>query len=122
MADIGTTQRLPKLVGDSQAREWCYTARNVSAKEAREKGLLLETFSSAEELERHVSSVADTIAAKSPLTIRGLKSTLLYTRDNTVEAGLDYVGMHNSAQLYSSDLMEAMRAVMSKEAPTYKDP
>lgn len=122
VADVGTTQRLPKLVGDSQARELCYTARSFDGKEAKEMGLVLKTFRSTEELDSHVQSTAEMIASKSPLTLRGIKSTLLYTRDNSVEAGLDYVAMHNSSQLYSSDLMEAMRATMSKETPRFTDP
>jgi hypothetical protein len=36
-----------------------------------------------------------------------------------VSEGLDQITMHNAAHLYSSDLMEAMRATMSKEEPTY---
>lgn len=122
VADIGTTQRLPKLIGDSQARELCYTARNFDGKEAHEMGLVLKTFRSTEELDSHVGVIAETIASKSPLTLRGIKSTLLHTRDNSVEAGLDYVAMHNSSQLYSADLMEAMRATMAKETPKFTDP
>ena len=39
-ADVGTLQRLPKVVGnDSWVREMCYTARNASSEEAFQVGL-----------------------------------------------------------------------------------
>jgi enoyl-CoA hydratase len=78
VADIGTTQRLPKLIGDSQTRELTYTAREFDGREAARLGLALQTFPGHEDMHRHVQSVAASIAAKSPLTIRGAKSTLLY--------------------------------------------
>ena len=41
-ADVGTLQRLPKVIGnESLVREWCLTARNFDAKEAFESGVLL---------------------------------------------------------------------------------
>ena len=67
------------------------------------------------------STGAKMIAKKSPLTIRGIKSTLLYTRDNSVKESLSQIKMHNSAFLYSSDLMEAMSATMMKKEPNFRD-
>lgn len=122
VADVGTLQRLPKLIGDQRSRELAYTARVINGAEAERIGLVARCFDTYEELIKHVrEDVAATIASKSPLTIRGIKKTILYTRDHSVEDSLKQVQYHNAAHLYSADLMEAMQAAMAKKKPTFKD-
>ena len=121
VADVGTLQRLPKLIGDQRSRELTYTARVFTGLEAEQMGLVAKSFATYDEMMSHVTSVAQTIASKSPLTIRGVKKTILFTRDHSVEESLKQVQYHNAAHLYSSDLMEAMRATMAKDTPKYKD-
>jgi len=109
VADIGTLQRLPKLIGEQRARDLSYTGRNVSGKEAFEMGLVLAPpFKTEAEMLKAVHDKAEVIASKSPLTIRGIKSSLNFSRDHSVAEGLDHVKMHNAAFLYSSDLLTAM--------------
>jgi enoyl-CoA hydratase/carnithine racemase/acyl-CoA-binding protein len=121
VADVGTLQRLPKLIGDQRARELTYTARTFNGKEAEQMGLVVKSFENYEEMMRHVEDVAATIASKSPLTIRGIKKTILYTRDHSVEDSLKQVQYHNAAHMYSEDLMEAAKAIMTKEKPVFND-
>jgi enoyl-CoA hydratase/carnithine racemase len=109
VADIGTLQRLPKLIGEQRARDLSYTGRNVSGKEAFEMGLVLSPpFKTEAEMLKAVHEKAEVIASKSPLTIRGVKSSLNFSRDHSVAEGLNHVKMHNAAFLYSSDLLTAM--------------
>ena len=122
VADIGTLQRLPKLIGDSQTRELAYTGRDFNGKEAEELGLVLKCFPSKDEMLDHVNKVAAQIASKSPLTIRGIKKTCLYTRDHSVIESLEQVKALNASQLYSNDLLTAMMAYMKKTSPNYNDP
>ena len=63
---------------------------------------------------------AATIAAKSPLTVRGIKKVSLYTRDHPTEDALAQVGLWNAAVLFSEDLDEATKAMMEKRAPAYR--
>lgn len=121
VADVGTLQRLPKLIGHQRALELTYTARTFKGKEAEDMGLVLKCFDTYDEMMTHVHSVADVIAAKSPLTIRGIKQTVLHTRDHSVEDSLKQIQLWNAAHLYSGDLVEAMRAGMSKEKPNFKN-
>lgn len=121
VADIGTLQRLPKLIGDMQCRELAYSARVFDADEAKGLGLVLRTFDNYEQLLQQAHRLATTIASKSPLTIRGTKETLLYTRDHKVDDALNQIKMHNAAYLMSTDLMEAMTATMSKREPKFSD-
>ena len=121
VADVGTLQRLPRLIGDGMARELAYTGRNVDAAEAREIGLVNRVFPTREALYEGVRALAATIAAKSPLSIRGTKEMINYARDHSVADGLNYIATWNAAMLMSDDLQKAMMANMSKQAPQFKD-
>ena len=70
VADIGTLQRLPKVIPPQAAAEMCYTGRAVGGEEAKRLGLVLDCFESEDLMMQHVEKVAREIAAKSPITIR----------------------------------------------------
>ena len=120
-ADVGTLQRLPKLVGDGIARELAFTGRQFSATEAREIGLVNRVFETPAALLDGVMKIAADIAAKSPLAIRGTKEMLLYARDHSVADGLNYIATWNAAMLMSADMQEAMMASMQKSKPAFRD-
>jgi 2,4-dienoyl-CoA reductase (NADPH2) len=120
-ADVGTLQRLPKLIGEGMARELAYTARKFGAAEAQQMRLVNRVFDSREALLAGVLEIASEIAAKSPLSIRGIKEMITYARDHSVADGLNYVATWNAAMLMSNDLQEAMMANMGKRKPTFKD-
>ncbi|PHV06163.1 enoyl-CoA hydratase [Janthinobacterium sp. BJB412] len=121
VADVGTLQRLPRLIGDGMARELAYTARRVDGAEARQIGLVNRVFDTPEALRAGVREIAAAIAAKSPLSVRGVKEMLGYARDHTVADGLNYNATWNAAMLMSNDLQESMMANMAKRAPEFKD-
>ena len=120
-ADVGTLQRLPKLVGEGIVRELAYTGRKFDAQEAKEIGLVNRVFESREALYAGVREIAATIAAKSPLSIRGTKEMITYARDHSVADSLNYIATWNAAMLMSQDLTEAMMSNMAKKAPSFKD-
>ena len=121
VADVGTLQRLPKLVGQGITRELAYTGRKLGAAEAQSIGLVNRVFDSREALYAGVHEIAAQIAAKSPLSIRDSKEMLNYARDHSVADGLNHVATWNAAMLQSDDLMAAMMAGMSKQQPQFKD-
>jgi enoyl-CoA hydratase len=120
-ADVGTLQRLPKLVGEGITRELAYTGRTFDAAEAQRIGLVNRVFDSREALYAGVQDIAASIAAKSPLSIRGTKEMLNYARDHSVADGLNYIATWNAAMLMSQDLNEAMAANMQKRPPVFRD-
>ncbi len=65
--------------------------------------------------------IARSIAAKSPLAIRGTKEVLNYSRDHSIADGLNFVATWNAATLLSGDLKECMQAQMEKRAPQFAD-
>jgi enoyl-CoA hydratase len=64
-----------------------------------------------------VREIAATIAAKSPLSIRGTKEMITYAREHSVADGLNYIATWNAAMLMSKDLTEAMTANLAKRTP-----
>jgi enoyl-CoA hydratase len=118
-ADVGTLQRLPRLIGDGMMREMAYTGRNVGAEEALRIGLVNRTFTDLPQLLDGVFAIARDIASKSPIAISGSKRMIGYMRDHSVDDGLEYVATWNAAMLQSADLKLAMVAHMSKQKPVF---
>ncbi|GBG25986.1 Delta3,5-Delta2,4-dienoyl-CoA isomerase, mitochondrial [Hondaea fermentalgiana] len=90
-----------------RARELAYTGRFVSGPEAERIGLVLECLEDAESLQTRADELAREIASKSPITVRGIKANMNYSRDHTVDEGLEYVLRWNGAHLLSADLQQA---------------
>ena len=120
-ADVGTLQRLPRLIGDGMARELAYTGRKFLSDEAHSLGLVNRVFDNPETMLTGVMEIAAEIAAKSPLAIRGTKEMIVYARDHSVADSLNYIATWNAAMLMSSDMQEAMMASMQKKTPTFND-
>jgi enoyl-CoA hydratase len=120
-ADLGTLQRLPRLIGEGMARELAYTGRNVDGREARELGLVNRCYDTPADLAAGVGALAAEIAAKSPLAVRGCKEMITYARDHSLADGLNYVATWNAAMLLSADLPEALAAARERRAPNHRD-
>ncbi|CAG8775540.1 6141_t:CDS:10, partial [Gigaspora rosea] len=118
-ADIGTLQRLPKIVGNnSLVRELCFTGRKFSSTEALNFGLVNKILQTKEIALAEAFKTASIIASKSPVAIVGTKHLLNYSRDHSVNEGLEYTALWNSAMLNSEDLIEAFKSSMTKVKPT----
>lgn len=120
-ADVGTLQRLPKLIPDGVVRELAYTGRNMGAEEAREVGFVNRVFENRDVMLREVTAIAKSIASKSPLAMRGSKEMLLFSRDHSVAEGLNYIATWNSGMLCQADLQAGMLAQMEKNQAQYED-
>ena len=121
VADVGTLQRLPRLIPEGVARELAFTGRNFLADEAERIGLVNRVFTSQETLTATVRELALAIAAKSPLAIRGIKEVMNYSRDHSVADGLNFVATWNASMLLSDDLGEAIAAQREKRPPRFAD-
>lgn len=121
VADLGSLQRLPKLISDGMVREMAYTGRKVFAEEAKAIGLVNAAYTSKESMMEGVSEIAGTIASKSPLSIRGSKEMIRYSRDHSVEDGLNYIATWNAAMILSNDLNEAFMAAVEKRKGVFSD-
>ncbi|KAF9574076.1 putative enoyl CoA hydratase [Mortierella alpina] len=114
-ADVGTLQRLPKVVGNiSWVRELCLTGRNFDAAEALEYGFISKLLPDPAKVLSEALATATTIAEKSPVAAIGTKHMLNYSRDHTVQEGLDYMAAWNMVMLTTPDLPAAAAANMQK--------
>ncbi|MBF8746672.1 crotonase/enoyl-CoA hydratase family protein [Pseudomonas putida] len=120
-ADVGTLQRLPRIIGDGIMRELAFTGRQVAADEALRIGLVNRVYDDQAALLDGVFAIAREIAAKSPIAVAGTKQMLSYMRDHRIDDGLDYIATWNAAMLQSEDLRVAVAAHMSKQKPTFAD-
>jgi len=119
VADLGTLQRLPKIIPPGMAAEMAYTGRKVFGPEAKNIGLVNHCYSSKETLMEGVVQIASTIASKSPLSIRGTKDILHYSREHSVDDSLNYMSTWNASMLLSEDLTEVFKANVEKRLPTF---
>ena len=120
-ADVGTLQRLPKLIPEGVAREYAYTGRRMSARRAVEVGLVNQLFDTHDDLVAGVLEIAAEIAAQSPLAVWGTKEMITYGRDHTVADGLNYVATWQTGMFQGFDMMEAFAAQADKRDPEYQD-
>ena len=120
IADVGTLQRLPHIIGQGWFRELALTGRDFTAREALQMGLVTRIYDDLPTLYEAAEKLASQIAACPPLTVQGTKDVILYSRDNGIEAGLQYVAQKNAAALPSEDLIEAVSAFMEKRQPVFK--
>ncbi len=120
-ADIGTLQRLPRVIPEGKVRELAYTGRRMPAEEAFEAGLVNKVYESHEEMVSGLKEMAAVIASKSPLAVYGTKAILNFSRDHTIAEGLEYNALWSGAMLPQEDMAEAMISNMEKRDPEFKD-
>lgn len=119
VADVGTLQRLPGIVSPGHIAELAYTGKDIDAARAEKIGLVNDLYDDVDTLQKAARSLAEEIAANSPLVVEGTKHILRANEGRTVEEALDYVALYNASHLQSADLMEAMSAYVEKRPPTF---
>ncbi len=120
-ADVGTLQRLPKLIPEGIVREYAYTGRRMPAARAHELGLVNEVFVDHRSMLEGVHEIAAEIAAKSPLAVWGSKEMITYARDHSVRDGLDYIATWQAGMFHSQDMIEELSAKAGKRATDHPD-
>ncbi|XP_077645312.1 delta(3,5)-Delta(2,4)-dienoyl-CoA isomerase, mitochondrial [Lonchura striata] len=117
-ADVGTLQRLPKIVGSqSLVNELAFTARVMRAPEALSCGLVSRVLPDKPALLEAALEVAAAIAARSPVAVQGTKVNLLHSRDRPVSEGLQHMATWNMAMLQTEDIPKSVQAALDKKGP-----
>ena len=119
VADLGSLQRLPAIIGAGHVAELAFTGKDISAERAKEIGLLNDVATDADGVLKAARALAAEIAANSPIAVQGTKAVLAANEGRTVAEGLDYVATWNAGMLASDDLTEAVTAFMEKPAPKF---
>lgn len=119
VADLGSLQRLPLIIGQGLTRELAFTARDVSSEEALQMRLVNQVYPTLDTLMDEAMKMAHSIAERSPLAVQSSKETLNFSRHVSVEDGLHYAVTRNSIIMPSADLMEAFQSFMEKRKPNF---
>jgi enoyl-CoA hydratase len=120
-ADVGTLQRLPKLMAPGIVKELAYTGRRFSATEAKDWGFINAVCDSQQDVLDKALELARQIATKSPLAISGIKQSIDYARDHNVADSLNQIATWNGGMLRPEDLMGAIKAKMEKKQAVFAD-
>jgi enoyl-CoA hydratase len=119
VADLGSLQRLPRIIPMGHVAELAYTGKDITADRARHIGLVNDVLPDHDGVVKAAAEMAAEIAANSPLAVQGTKAVLAAGEDRSVAEGLDYVAAWNAAFLPSDDLREAMLAFVEKRPASF---
>jgi len=120
VADLGSLQRLPRVIGEGNTRELALTGKDISAERALRINLVNEVYETPAALLDAARAMAREIADNPPLVVQGIKRVMNYCSDKSVKDGLEYVAVWNSAFLQSHDLGEAMAAFRERRPPRFE--
>ncbi len=119
VADVGTMQRLPRIINPGYLSEIVYTGRDFSAAEAANMGLVTRVLPNVEAAQAEAASLAREIAENSPLAVQGAKAVLAAEQGMSVRDALDHVALWNAAFIESNDVVEAVTAFAEKRRPRF---
>jgi enoyl-CoA hydratase len=114
VADVGTLQRLPRLVPMAVVKELAYTGRRLGAAKAEQYGLVNAVFDTPEATLAAALQCAKEIAAKPPIAIWGTKQAVHYARDHSVEDSLRQMGWLQGAIWSNAHVRESIAAMKDK--------
>ena len=114
VADVGTLQRLPKLMPLAVVKELAYTGRRLPAAKAQAHGLVNEVFDTAEATLAAALQCASEIASKPPVAIWGTKQAIHYARDHSVEDSLRQMGWLQAAIWSNANVRESIAAMQAR--------
>jgi enoyl-CoA hydratase len=114
VADVGTLQRLPKLIPLGVVKELAYTGRRLGADRALGYGLVNEVFDTQDAMLAAALQCAREIAAKPPVAIWGTKQAIHYSRDHSVDDALKQMGWVQGAIWSNAHVREAVAAMKAK--------
>jgi len=121
VADLGTLQRLPKLMPLALVKELAYTGRRLPAARALAHGLVNEVFDTQAQALAAAMACAKEIASKPPVAIWGTKQAIHYARDHSVEDSLKQMGWMQGAIWSNAHVASAVKGFQTKTQPVFPD-
>jgi enoyl-CoA hydratase len=116
VADVGTLQRLPKLIPLAVVKEMAYTGKRLDAQRALQYGLVNAVYETEAQMLEAALQCAAEIASKPPIAIWGTKQAIHYARDHSVDDALKQMGWLQGAIWSNRHVMEAVMAMKTKRA------
>lgn len=115
----GGTQRLPRLIGLGKAKELIFTARRLSAIEAKEYGIV-EHVVAPEELLFKAKELASEMAKNAPLSLVQAKKAMNEGLQTDIHTALQIESLAYSRLLHTEDRLEGLNAFKEKRTPVYQ--
>jgi len=115
----GGTQRLPRIIGVTKAKELLYTGDTVDAQEAYRIGLVNKVVP-VENLMEEAKAMAQKLAKRPPLPIKFAKRTVNAGMQLDITSALDYEAHCAALLIMSEDRIEGFKAFAEKRKPVYK--
>ena len=122
VADVGTLQRLPPIVGSGYTAEMALTGSDIDAATALEIGLVNRVFPDADATQTAAMDIAGRIAANAPSAVQGVKRVLAANQGLTVAEALDEVARWNAEHIDRDEVIEAVSALIQGRPATTSDP
>lgn len=114
----GGTQRLPRLIGPTRAKDLIFTARRIGTSEALKMGILSRVVP-ADELMDTACQIAGAMAQNSPLALAYAKASIDIGMETSIEQGLRFETAAIRATLASEDYREGLAAFGEKRPPEF---
>lgn len=121
VADIGSLQRLPKLLPMGLVKELAYTGRRWPAAQALQQGFVNAVLDTPDAALQAAMACAREIARHPPVAIWGTKQALHYARDHSVQDSLRQMGWLQSGIWSNRHVMEAVQAGQQKRAGSFPE-
>ena len=114
----GGTQRLPRLVGVSRAKDLVLTGRRIGAAEALAMGLV-NAIAPPQRVREDAIALAERVARNAPVSLRQAKRAIDGGFHLPLEEALDLENRLYQDCLKTKDRVEALRAFAEKRAPVF---
>ncbi len=118
---FGGTQNLSRLVGKNIAKEFIFTAKMVTANEAKNLMIISEVFKTKEEMIGYAENTAKQIMKNGPIAVGLAKRAIADGFDLTKEDGLKYEASLFGVVFSTKDAEEGLTAFLEKRKPNYKN-
>lgn len=119
MADVGSLQRLPRILPEGVVRELAYLGTSLTAQRAERLGFVASVHPDADALTAAALDMARAIAAKAPLAISGSKAAITYARDHSVAEGLEWAALMQGSIWNTADILAAIQARATRQPAVF---
>ncbi|KAL1927120.1 hypothetical protein VTP01DRAFT_5083 [Rhizomucor pusillus] len=114
----GGTQRLPRLIGASKAKELIFTAAALDYKQAHNYGIV--NYAADEGAYEKAIAIAQSIIPQAPLAVQKAKLAVDHGSHLDIDTGLEIEQAYYAQILHTEDRLEGLRAFKEKRKPVYK--
>lgn len=119
MADVGSLQRLPRILPEGVVRELAYLGTSLTAERAERLGFVAATHPDPDALLSAALDMAHAIAAKAPLAISGSKAAITYARDHSVAEGLEWAAVMQGSIWNTADILAAIQSRATRQPAAF---